>query len=413
MTSFADSATTYISERPDAGERRSAWERFEVLGLPTTSDEVWRYAPLRDLDLDHFLVASSPRHDADSPFATQLCERAGLVVRVADGFGTSVSDLPAGVSVEFADAAPSLHDESLIVRYAGDSFALLNIALAPSTTVIRVEARTEVRDPIVVLNESSSAASFSRTQIVVGRGASVTVVEYFEGGRDALVVPVSEYRVDDDASLRLVTYQRLDASAWHVARTTGRLGRDARLQQAVIGLGGHYDRSRNDAELFGPGASNELRTTFLGSGDQVHDFRTRQFHVGARTTSTLLSKGAVADESRSIYTGLIEIEKGAKRTDARQTNHNLLLSKSAHADSVPNLDIRENDVMCAHASSVGPLDELQRWYLESRGVSREDAQRLMIQGFFNEMLAALPSELAELVERDVTSVLSGVVVVAT
>jgi Fe-S cluster assembly protein SufD len=124
-----------------------------------------------------------------------------------------------------------------------------------------------------------------------------------------------------------------------------------------------------------------------------------------------LSKGAVADQSRSVYTGLIEIEKGAKRTDARQTNHNLLLSPAAHADSVPNLDIRENDVMCAHASSVGPLDELQRWYLESRGVSREDAERLMIQGFFYEMLANLPPELAELVERDVTSVLTTVNVV--
>jgi Fe-S cluster assembly protein SufD len=134
-------------------------------------------------------------------------------------------------------------------------------------------------------------------------------------------------------------------------------------------------------------------------------------HTGARSRSTLLSKGAVADQSRSVYTGLIEIEKGAKRTDARQTNHNLLLSPQAHADSVPNLDIRENDVMCAHASSVGPLDELQRWYLESRGVGREDAERLMIQGFFYEMLANLPAELAELVERDVTSVLATVNVV--
>jgi Fe-S cluster assembly protein SufD len=286
------------------------------------------------------------------------------------------------------------------------------VALAPGTTVIRVEAGVDVSDPIVVLNESSASASFSRTQIVVGRGASVTVVEYFEGGKDGLVVPVSEYLVEDNASLQLITYQRLDPSAWHVARTTGRLARDARLHQAVVGLGAHYDRSRNDAELFGAGASNELRTTFLGSGDQVHDFRTRQFHLAPRTTSTLLSKGAVADESRSVYTGLIEIEKGAKRTDARQTNHNLLLSRGAHADSVPNLDIRENDVMCAHASSVGPLDELQRWYLESRGVTREDAQRLMIQGFFYEMLSALPSELAELVERDVASVLSSVAVVA-
>jgi len=413
MTSFADSASSFISERPDAARRRETWTLFETLGLPTTSDEVWRYAPLRELNVDQFSVANSPRRDVDSPFAAQLCERAGLVVRVSDGFGLSVSGLPDGVSVEFLDEVPSLHGGSWTERYAGDSFALLNVALAPATTLLRVAAGVEVRDPIVILNASSSTASFSRTQIVVERGASATVVEYFDGGRDALVVPMSEYRLDDDAALRLVTYQRLDVSAWHVARTTGRLSRDARLQQAVIGLGGHYDRSRNDAELLGPGASNELRTTFLGTGDQVHDFRTRQFHVGARTISTLLSKGAVADESRSIYTGLIEIEKGAKRTDARQTNHNLLLSKSAHADSVPNLDIRENDVMCAHASSVGPLDELQRWYLESRGVSREDAQRLMIQGFFNEMLAALPQELAELVERDVTSVLSGVAVAAT
>jgi Fe-S cluster assembly protein SufD len=171
-------------------------------------------------------------------------------------------------------------------------------------------------------------------------------------------------------------------------------------------MGGHYNRSRNDAEMLGMGSENELRTTFLGSGTQVHDFRTHQFHKAARSRSTLLSKGAVADESRSVYTGLIEIEKGAKRTDARQTNHNLLLSAHAHADSVPNLDIRENDVMCAHASSVGPLDELQRWYLESRGVTRSDAERLMIQGFFYEMLATLPAELAELVEDDVTAALS-------
>lgn len=226
-------------------------------------------------------------------------------------------------------------------------------------------------------------------------------MEYLEGGHDGLVVPLSEYRVAEDASLTLVTYQRLDESAWQIARTTALIERDARLHQAVIGFGAHYDRSRNDAELRGSGAHNELRTTFLGRGDQVHDFRTRQYHVAPRTNSRLLSKGAVADRARSVYTGLIEIEKGAKRTDARQTNHNLLLSSSAHADSVPNLDIRENDVLCAHASSVGPLDALARWYLESRGVERVDAQRLMIQGFFYEMLEALPQALRAPIEADV------------
>lgn len=408
MSSFADSASSFIDSRPDASDRRLAWSLFEAQGLPTTSDEVWRYAPLKDLDLERFAVASQPQRVSDSPFAVQLIERAGLVVRVTDGFGVAPTDEIEGVSVDFETSATSLTGEPLVRRYEGDTFALLNAALAPSTTVIRVAAGVNVAEPIVVLNQSSTSASFSRTQLHVGRGASVTIVEYFEGGENALVVPVSEYRIEDNGALQLITYQRLHASAWHVARTTGHLARDARLHQAVVGFGAHYDRSRNDAEMLGSGAANELRTTFLGSGDQVHDFRTRQFHVAPRTTSTLLSKGAVAGSSRCVYTGLIEIEKGAKRTDARQTNHNLLLSKSAHADSVPNLDIRENDVMCAHASSVGPLDDLQRWYLESRGVTPEDAQRLLIQGFFYEMLSALPEQLAELVERDVAAVLSSV-----
>jgi Fe-S cluster assembly protein SufD len=413
MNAFAESASTFIADQSDAAARRRAWSVFESTGLPTTSDEVWRYAPLGDLGLERFEVPSAPAPTSVSAFATQLCERAGLVIRVVDGFCVSTGDVVDGVSVEIDESNESLAGESLLRRYENDTFAMLNAALAPSATVIRVAAGVNVAEPVIVLNESTAGASFPRTQIVVGRGASVTIVEYFEGGADALVVPVSEYRLDDNASLRLITYQRLDASAWHIARTTGFIARDARLHQAIVGLGAHYDRSRNDAELLGAGASNELRTTFLGSGEQVHDFRTRQYHVAPRTTSTLLSKGAVADRSRSVYTGLIEIEKGAKRTDARQTNHNLLLSPAAHADSVPNLEIRENDVMCAHASSVGPLDEMQRWYLESRGVSREDAQRLLIQGFFYEMLSALPSELAELVESDVASVLANVDVVTS
>ncbi|MGA2970374.1 MAG: Fe-S cluster assembly protein SufD, partial [Acidimicrobiales bacterium] len=309
------------------------------------------------------------------------------------------------------ESSTSLGGEMLSIRYENDTFSLLNAALSPATTVIRIAPGTIVEKPIVVLNVTNGSSSFPRTHIELGRGANATVVEYYEGGANALVVPLSEYQIGENAGLQLITYQRLAPTAWHVARTTGFLGRDARLRQAVIGMGGHYNRSRNDAQMLGLGSENELRTTFLGSGSQVHDFRTHQLHIAGRSHSTLLSKGAVADDSRSVYTGLIEIEKGAKRTDARQTNHNLLLSPTAHADSVPNLDIKENDVMCAHASSVGPLDELQRWYIESRGVSRDDAERLMIQGFFNEMLVALPLELAELVEADVTSVLASVRIV--
>jgi len=413
MTLFADAATSFIARYPDAALRERAWGGFADAGLPTTSDEVWRYAPLNELSLDNYSVASEPRAGVESLFATQLCARAGMVVRVVDGFLDESTRLLDGVSVESSAVATSLGGDDRVDHYATDTFALLNAALSPATTIVRVAPGVVVDQPIVILQVTNSTASFARTHVELGRGASATVVEYFEGGENALVVPLSEYAVGEDASLQLITYQRLALSAWHVARTTGFLERDARLRQAVIGMGGHYNRSRNDAVLRGAGAHNELRTTFLGSGHQVHDFRTHQFHVAPRTQSVLLSKGAVADEARSVYTGLIEIEKGAKRTDARQTNHNLLLSPLAHADSVPNLEIRENDVVCAHASSVGPLNELQRWYLESRGVRRAEAERLMIQGFFNEMLVALPQGLAALVEDDVTAVLASLNVVAS
>jgi len=407
MSTFTESAHAYVAQHPAATERAKVLADFITVGLPTTSDEVWRYAPLGELVLDRFAPSAAPASSPLSPFASALAERAGTVVRIVDGHLVDVTALAAGLSVTALDDAAS----DVATRYVADGFALLNCALTPATIVIAVADNAVISDPILVVNETVGSTSFPQVRFVLGRSAQASVVEYVEGGREALVVPLTEFEIGDNATLQVSTYQRLDTTAWHVARSTGFLQRDARLRQSVISIGGHYNRSRNDAEMLAPGAENELRTTFLGSGTQVHDFRTRQFHISGRTRSTLLSKGAVADQSRSVYTGLIEIEKGAKRTDARQTNHNLLLSPHAHADSVPNLDIRENDVVCAHASSVGPLDELQRWYLESRGVTRRDAERLMIQGFFYEMLATLPNELGAVVEADLSSVLAGVDVV--
>jgi len=401
---FTDYALATINASSDAMNRRAAWDAFTALGLPTTVDEVWRYAPLGELDLDRYADPTSGEAPALSDFAAQLAARCGLVVHLVDGAVVDVRGHLDGVSVESVASTWASH-------YDNDAFAQLNCALSPATVTLTVSAKTNVTTPILLVNTTQSSKSFPQVRIVVETSAQVSVVEYLDGGRDALVVPLTEFDLADNAALQVSTYQRLDASAWHVARSTGRLGRDARLRQAVISLGAHYNRSRNDAQFLGTGAENELRTTFLGAGDQVHDFRTRQYHQVGRSRSTLLSKGAVADRSRSVYTGLIEIEKGAKRTDARQTNHNLLLSPHAHADSVPNLDIRENDVMCAHASSVGPLDELQRWYLESRGVARPDAERLMIQGFFYEMLATLPRELADVVEADIAATLADVEIV--
>jgi Fe-S cluster assembly protein SufD len=405
MTNFLDTATHWIEGQSDAAERRTMLAEFATTGIPKTTDEVWRYAPLEYFNLDQYVVDAPLQDHSGDALENSIATLGAVVVRTHNGVLQGVEGQLDGVTVETTKHAGS------ITGYEDDSFVVLNGALTPGTIELTVTPGSEIRETIVILHTVTAGAAFPRLKISLGKSASARVIEIWSGGLDSLVVPVSEYHLDENSSLNLATYQRLDLSAWYVSRTTTTLGRDARMHQSVIGMGAAYDRARNDAVFQGTGAQNELWTTYLGRGTQVHDLRSHQLHNIGRTASRLLSKGAVAEESRSIYTGLIEIERGARRTDARQTNHNLLLSPHAHADTVPNLDIRENDVTCAHASSVGPLDELQRWYLESRGVSRHDAERLMIQGFFNEMLDVLPRDVASVIEADIASQLDGVVVV--
>jgi Fe-S cluster assembly protein SufD len=406
MTTFADSAADLVERSADRPRRRELWAAYVAAGLPTTDDEVWRYAPLSALRLDDFAAGRPTRTDPGDDTVAALTEGAALVLRIVDGeLVASERSLP-GLSVSTEEPGAALDGVSFEDRYRADAFALLAGALTPGRVVLRVAPGVRVAGPVILVHEVTSRAALPVTRVEHAPGSRVEIVECYLGGADALVAPLGEYLVGDDAELVLSSYQRLATTCWHVARTTAVLGRDARVRQSVVGLGGHYNRARNDAEFVGPGAANELRTTFLGTGRQVHDLRTHQFHKAGRTTSTLLSKGAVADHARSVYTGLIEIEKGARRTDARQRNLNLLLAPTAHADTVPNLDIRENDVACAHASSVGPLDEMQLWYLESRGVERTEAERLLVLGFFNEMTDSMPAAVARLVELDVAGVLA-------
>ena len=160
---------------------------------------------------------------------------------------------------------------------------------------------------------------------------------------------------------------------------------------ATVALGGDYARVRTEARVSGAGASTRQVALYFAGGSQMHDFRTIQDHDAPHTTSDLLFKGAVQDHARSVYTGLIKIREHAGGSVAFQTNRNLTLSEGAWAESVPNLDIRTNDVKCSHASTVGPIDEEQRFYLESRGIEPSIAERLVVLGFFDEVLQQLPS----------------------
>jgi Fe-S cluster assembly protein SufD len=292
------------------------------------------------------------------------------------------------------------------VQEGGDALVRLNDAFAPDPVFVDVPEGLAVDAPVLIVHWCDSGASaFPRTCVRVGEGARLSVVEVFAGaeGEDrTLVVPVTELAAADGASLDYVSAQILGNAAWSIARLAGRgLGKSS-LRTFTVGLGAAYDRVRADVSVEGKDARSEILSAYLGDGTQVHDIRTLQDHVAPRTASELLCQGAVAGTSRSVYSGLIRIHRGAIRSDARQTNNNLVLEEGAHADSVPNLDILENDVSCSHASTVGPVDEDQMYYIESRGVPPEEAEGLIVRGFFDAIVDRGPvPEATALLEREV------------
>jgi Fe-S cluster assembly protein SufD len=276
-----------------------------------------------------------------------------------------------------------------------------------------VVAKAVVPEPVVVVHfidpgarPSPAVSVFPRTLVALGTSSEAGVVELFvdrspvervptgadERARSeaALVVPVTELDVADDAHLRYANLQVLGPGATCVGLQSSRVGRDATLRSFTVGLGGAYARVRTESDLVGQAGRTALLAAYLGTGHQVHDFRTLQDHHAPRTESELLFKGAVADNARSVYSGLIRIRRGARGSNAFQTNHNLVLSEGAHADSVPNLDIDDNDVRCSHASTVGPIDEEQRYYLETRGIEPAVAERLIVSGFFTDLAVRAP-----------------------
>jgi Fe-S cluster assembly protein SufD len=270
---------------------------------------------------------------------------------------------------------------------------------------VRVPPGVAVELPIIVVDwvGTEGVAVFPHTVVQLGAASEATVVEWQTGADvSALVAPIVELDIANDARLTHVTIQQRGRATWQIAEQAARVAQQATFTGHQIGLGGDYARSRVDCRLTGRGATGNLRAAYFGEDEQMLDFRTFQDHLAPDTTSDLLFKGAVAGTSRSVYTGLIHVAKEARGTNAFQTNRNVKLSDGAWAESVPNLEIENNDVRCSHASTVGPIDEDQRFYLESRGVPPDAAERLIVAGFFNEVLGQIPiPELADQLEAEI------------
>lgn len=395
--------------------RTAAAERFASAELPSAEEEVWRYSQIGELDLDRWALPAAGTDGGDVPPAL---ESTTATIELVDGRITSI-DVPAawaerGVVVsdaaDLADAAAS--GLGSVAKDGPDVFATLNDAFLTSAVVIDVPDRVELTEPIVIRHRISEAgaAVFPRLVIRVGQAASVTVVDHVTSADvDILSVPLTEVSVARAGRLDLAVVQELGVDAWQLGSLVADVGQEANLRVGLVGLGGRYARLRTDCRLSGRGANGDLLAAYFGDGDQMLDFRTFQFHEAPDTTSNLLFKGAVGGKSRSVYTGLIRVEKEARGTNAFQTNRNVKLSDDAWAESVPNLEIETNDVKCSHASTVGPVDPEQRFYLESRGVPPQVADRLIVAGFFDEVIRDLPGDgLAEGIRERVNAKLDRV-----
>ncbi|TMM17494.1 MAG: Fe-S cluster assembly protein SufD [Actinobacteria bacterium] len=384
--------------------RADALARFEARALPTEAEEVWRYSRIDELDLSAYRPVVAREAPTGLPAAvTAVADAAGprsglLVMR--DG-RLSHAELRDDLSAKgvvlgsLLQAAPDEGAEVLgAVAGAPDAFVELATAFLGEAAFVRVPSKVELDAPLVVVHwlDTDGGAVFPRTLVQVGESSQAGVIEVAASDDVAgLAAPVVELDVGDAANLAYLGLQQLGSRVWQVAYQASRVGRDASLRSFTAALGGGYARLRTDSRLAGQGGSTQLMAAFFGAGDQMHDFRTLQDHDAPRTTSDLLFKGAVRDRARSVYSGLIRIRHGAHGSNAFQTNRNLVLSEGAHADSVPNLEIEENDVRCSHASTVGPIDEEQRYYLESRGVPPAAADRLIVGGFFGDILDRAPA----------------------
>jgi Fe-S cluster assembly protein SufD len=398
--------------------RERGFDLFQTLPVPSAETEEWRYTDLAGFDFGFAPFAAGgrrvdtldgvPAHVLAA--AGEVGDRAGLLIqRNSEPLIAHVDPELERRGVVFTDldraavTHPGLVERHLHHLVAADrtKFTALHAAYRTGGTLVYVPRDVRVELPLqtLVYADADGAAVFPHTVIVAEAGAEVTFIDRLLSPNleRALSDAVVEIVAGPNSRVRYVCLQEWGEGMTHLSVQRALVDRDADVRTLVVTLGAALSRSEAETVLEGDGGSSEMLGMYFGDGAQHFDHRSIQDHVGDRTASDLLYKGALKDASRAVYTGTVIIEKDAHRCDAYQTNRNVLLSDRAKADSVPNLEILTNDpVRCGHAASVGPVDENALFYLQSRGISPQEAERLIVFGFFREVLDRV--ELAEVRE---------------
>jgi Fe-S cluster assembly protein SufD len=354
-----------------AGKRAAAQAAYDSLPVPSNREEAWRFTNLRGFDPDAFetrAVSVELDGTADGAVFTSLAQAVDSHPELLERYlGSVVSD--------------------------GEKFAAANAARWTDGVLLHVPAGIAVEVPLraaVELAEEGSAL-YHRVLVVLERGARATFVEEFRSEVPGYLNVVVELVVADGARLEYVTIQHHHPETRQFGTHRATVGRDAELDWVAAALGGTRAKSRMESLLAGPGAHVKVTGAYYLTGREHVDYDTTQEHAAPNTTSDLAFKGVLADRSRAVWRGVIRVDKGAQKTDAYQENRNLLLSTDAQATPIPGLEIEANDVRCTHGATVGQVDSAQLFYLMARGLDRASAQRMIVRGFFEDVLGRIGS----------------------
>jgi Fe-S cluster assembly protein SufD len=366
---------------------------FEALEEPTGAEEDWRYVEFETPFSSLVTIAEPGAALGASPFLASVSKTSGRVLIVDGAVLDASSD--ADMVRRFAELDKPPHRGGL-VPVDHNKLAAAHASFSTDGVLIEVPKGLVMADPLVVEIQAVTpeSASFPHVVVRVGENAEASVLVVFRSAEDTrlLMVPEIDLDVAAGARLRYLAVQSLDHAATSVVHQRVTLDRDATARVGEIGLGAKLGRLDLGITLTGDGSSSEVVGLYFGEGDQTLDYRMVVTHEGKSTTSDVFLKGAVEDDAQSVFTGLLRIEKDARGTSTFETNRNLVLSENAKAQSVPNLEILCDDVVCGHGSSVGPLEQEHLYYLQSRGLTRIRAERLLIRGFFQEVIDRLPIE---------------------
>ena len=386
--------------------KRAAYEKFASLPLPKRTDESWRFATLTGVQLDGYTLPA-PATPADLGHAPIGITKAGKLVlannRLVAHEPISADLARRGVIFETLQNALLKHGDLVKshllaqpAKQGSEKFSALHTALLTDGAFIHLPRGVELTEPLAVFHYAvgAGAAVFPHTLVIAEENSRASVVDFYRSADDGrhFACGQNDLYIGHGAQLTYAAAQTWSRETLSFQSNSTVARRDARVQSLNLHLGGRQSRHESHSQLQAPGAHSEMLALTVAHGHQEFDQRTLQIHQAPHTSSNLLYKNALLDHAKTIFSGLIVVDSDAQKTDAYQSNRNLMLSDDAEANSLPGLEIQANDVRCTHGATSSRIDPEQEFYLQARGIRKDDAGELLTFGFFEEVLSKLASE---------------------